>query len=411
MAQPPLPPGVLQASVDAVAEYGGITAAAKALGVKRDTLQGRHDKAKAQGYKPGQHHTQTAVSGAGDGRTVSATTDKDIRTLDQLIAACDIDTDEWAVDRYVCNKWGEQWQVKAWLSRRVHVLTAREELEALKRAAPKVGRIVAKPKVPPADASYLLELSPVDFHLGKLAWDDETRGENYDATIAERLFREAMGTLVQRTKGYRFSRVLVVLGNDMFHIDSRAGTTTAGTQMDYDGRYPRNFIVMRKLAVWLLTWLAQEVAPVTCLIVPGNHDQMSAWHLGDSLECWFKDEPSVTIDNAPTQRKYYEHGKVMLLFTHGDKGKRSDYPLLMATEEPEMFGRTAYREIHTGHFHQTKVEEKHGIRVRILPSLTSEDAWHSDNHYTGNIRASEAFVWHPSMGLVGTALYTVPRGA
>lgn len=410
MAQPRIPPEVLQEAVDAVQKYGGVSQAARALGLPRNTFQHRYSTAKDQGLRPGAVPFSAQITGKGDQRELARSVDDEIRTLEQLIVACDIDTEEWAIDRYVCNRWGDRWQVKAWLSRKRHMLTAKEEIEAMKRAMPKLPRLVAKPKLPPKDANLLLELAPVDFHFGKLAWGKETGHGDYDITIAERLFKQSIAALVKQTSGYGvFQRVLLVIGNDMLHIDSRAGMTTGGTQMDYDSRYQNLYTEMRKMLVWAITFLAQEVAPVTVLPIPGNHDQNTTFTLGDSLECWFRHEPHVTIDNSPTQRKYYEHGKVMLLFTHGDKGKRSDYPLLMATEQPEMFGRTAFREIHTGHFHQTKVEEKHGIRVRILPSMTAEDAWHSDNHYVGNVRASEAFVWHPEMGLMGTALYTVTK--
>jgi DNA repair exonuclease SbcCD nuclease subunit len=135
-------------------------------------------------------------------------------------------------------------------------------------------------------------------------------------------------------------------------------------------------------------------------MVSGNHDDLSVWHLGDSLECYFSRYSDVEIFNEPTTRKYHEFGNVLLCFTHGDKGKRADYPLLMAAERPEMFGRTKFREIHTGHTHQTKTEEMHGIRVRTIPSLSPADAWHAENGYVGNQRNAEAYLWNRDEGLV-----------
>ena len=95
----------------------------------------------------------------------------------------------------------------------------------------------------------------------------------------------------------------------------------------------------------------------------------------------------------------------MLLWVHGDKGKRADFPLLMATEQPQMFGETRWREIHTGHLHQTKTEEWHGVRVRILPSLSAADAWHAAQGFTGQLRNSEAFVWNNKEGLIAQFYY------
>ena len=38
----------------------------------------------------------------------------------------------------------------------------------------------------------------------------------------------------------------------------------------------------------------------------------------------------------------------MLMFTHGDKEKPADMPLIMATEQPEMFARAKHHEVHCG---------------------------------------------------------------
>ncbi len=47
---------------------------------------------------------------------------EEIKTLDELIVKCRIDTDKWNIDRYVQNYWGNDkhphWQVKAFLSRK-----------------------------------------------------------------------------------------------------------------------------------------------------------------------------------------------------------------------------------------------------------------------------------------------------
>jgi len=151
-------------------------------------------------------------------------------------------------------------------------------------------------------------------------------------------------------------------------------------------------------------------APVIVPVVPGNHDALGAWHLGDSLECYFHGNPNVAIRNEPTLRKYHRFGKVMLMFTLGNKGKLINYPQVMAAEQPEMFGATLFREAHTGDKHHTRVQEHYGVRVRISPALCAPDAWHAEHQYIGSQRGAEAFVWSADEGLVGTALYTVPKG-
>ena len=343
-----------------------------------------------------------------------------IKTLADLIRVCEIDTDEWEIVAWKANKWDAAakdertqklairplFQVTATMRRRVDFLRARHEVEALiAEAKAKIGpRPAPKRTRPPGD--HLLEVSIPDLHLGKLAWSEETLGENYDIKIAAHLYRDALESLIARTAAFTFSRIVLPLGNDFFHADTMRGTTTAGTALDVDGRFQKTYIAGRKLITEAIERL-RELAPVTVVMVPGNHDAMASFCLGDSLDCWYHATKDVTIMNAPAPRKYLEHGKVMLLFTHGDKGKQDNYPLLMATEQPEMFGRTVHREIHIGHLHQLRVSEKMGVKVRISPSLCAPDAWHSANHFVGNARAAEAYVWHPNEGLVSIAVYTV----
>lgn len=385
-----------------------------------------------QGEAIGQRQSES-VSVSDDRCEITKTTNRRVRSLDDLIRVCEIDTGTWAVERYVCNKWDmgsvpratgsdeagwkrptavpvvtELYQVKVWLKRKGAVIAARNEIADLlrnaKRLAPSLERATRAAR--PA-AGNILELSIPDLHLGKLAWGKETGWENYDAKIAATVFEDALGALIQRTRGHRFDYVLFPVGNDLLNADNREDSTTAGTAQDVDARFQKTFGIARRMITDAIHRL-RVIAPVRVVMVPGNHDTLSVWHLGDSLECLFHKCPDVTIDNAPTMRKYHQFGKVMLMFTHGDKGKRLDYPLLMATEQPQMFGATVHREAHTGHIHQVRTEEQHGVKVRISPALCPPDAWHAERAFVGATRGAEAFVWHREDGLIATAHYTVP---
>lgn len=359
---------------------------------------------------------------SGNVAEITRISDQKVRTLADLVRVCEIDTTEWEVERYVCNKWevgakdkaGDLvtkplFQVKAWVRRKVVQIAARAEIAAMLADAKKA----IPPRMPIARAvkgKHLLEIAIPDLHVGKLAWGKETGGENYDIRIAVDRFNEALDTLIARTASFGFERVLFVVGNDLLNANNTANTTARGTPQDADGRFQKAFLSVRRMLTAGIDRM-RRVAPVTVLVVPGNHDTDAAYFIGDSLECWFHRTPDVEVRNEPTTRKYYRFGKVMLMFTHGDKGKRQDYPLLMATEQPEMFGATIHREAHTGHMHMLRVQEHHGVKVRISPALCEADAWHAENMYTGNARGAEAFVYHPEDGLVAIANYTVPRRA
>lgn len=371
----------------------------------------------------------------GDSAAVVKFTHERVRTLAQLVKVCQVDSSEWEVERWSCNKWEmasvprtvrdsaakgwtrkstkpivtELYQVKAWLRRKVALIAARTELDALKVQAKSQSAPFAVIKRGPK-TGYMLEVSIPDLHVGKLAWGKETGWEDYDSKIAVQVFEDALAALIERTSCYRFDQVVFVVGNDLLNADNREATTTGGTPQNTDVRFQKSFVIARRLIVRAIERL-RLIAPVLVPVVPGNHDTLTAWCLGDSLECYFHGAADVTIDNAPTMRKYHRFGKVMLMFTHGNNGKLSEYPSTMAAEQPEMWGNTKFHEAHTGDKHHTKVEEYKGAKVRISPALCPPDAWHADKHYVGSSRSAEAFVWHGNEGLVGTAIYTVPAPA
>lgn len=360
-----------------------------------------------------------SVSGRGDTSEITRTSTTRIKTLKDLIRVCEIDTEEWAITRWVCNKWDsasahegkatvtDLYQVKAWLTAKRNVIDAKAEIASLIADARKSVKRKPFPLPKRVKGGHLLEVAPVDLHLGKLAWTPETGHDPWDLPIAEQAMKTAIETLLARASGFSIEKVLFLVGNDLLHADTKQGTTTAGTQLDMDSRYHKVFRTARRLCTWAIDRLF-EVAPVHVVMLPGNHDAISVYCLGDALQAFYRQQPGIVIDNEPCLRKYVGFGDVLLGFCHGDKGKMSDYPLLMATEQPELFGQSKFREIHTGHRHQTRTQESHGVRVRILPALCPPDAWHAEQGFTGNQRSAEAYIWHRTEGLVGTAIYTIP---
>ena len=354
---------------------------------------------------------------------ISKITAKNVRTLEDLIEVCEIDLEAWTIDRWVCNKWEMGYkdrnkeagslplfQIKVWLKKRVVQLATRSEIldliDSTKLEIDRRPRTIIKRL---ATTGLLFEPNIPDLHMGKLAWAKETGHDNYDTKLSKHAFEEALETLIQRVSHFEFERVVFPVGNDLLNADNMLNTTTGGTPQDSDVRFQKTFTTARYMMVAAIERL-RELAPVDVVMVPGNHDQLSIWHLGDSLECYFHKYTDVKIDNDPRQRKYYEFGKVMLMFTHGDKGSKPDYLGVVATEQPEMWARTEFREVHCGHIHKVEVAEYHGLKVRVSPALCPPDAWHAEKHFVGNGRSAEAFVWSKDEGLINTAYYTIKRG-
>ena len=111
-------------------------------------------------------------------------------------------------------------------------------------------------------------------------------GEDWHGNIAQKVYEQAIGSILARVEPYKFDRILFVIGNDVFNADNTNGTTFGGTQVESDSRYHRTFRVLREVMVDTIERL-RTIAPVDVVVIAGNHDKMTAWHLGDSLECYF----------------------------------------------------------------------------------------------------------------------------
>lgn len=260
-------------------------------------------------------------------------------------------------------------------------------------------------KLPEANEDLMLEVSLFDHHFGKRCWEDETGGK-YDLNVAVKLYREAIANSINLIKDNNVGKVLLVVGNDLFNSDNLDYTTTKGTPQQDDGTWQQSFEAASNILVESIDRLSEH-AHVHVLVVPGNHDFQRTYYLGCYLEAWYHNNKNVYVDNKPNPRKYFKFGKCLLGFTHGDKEKIDDLPLLMATEQPKMWATAKYREWHLGHFHKTRTDEKMGVVTRILPSLAGTDSWHHSKGYVGNIKASHSYLWDKKTGLKAIHQYNV----
>lgn len=275
-------------------------------------------------------------------------------------------------------------------------------------------RVRVEPSRPNGDDElHMLEADLFDAHLNKLSWAVET-GENYDTKIAERRVRDAVMDLLAGASPYNIERITLPIGNDFTNIDGLLKQTTAGTPQDTDTRYHRMFRQARGLGSWMIEVCAQ-LAPVEVIIVPGNHDELTAWTIGQVLEAEYAGDTRVTFQSGPKLRKYVEYGANLIGFTHGVDEPHANLPQIMAVEQKEAWARSTYREWHVGHRHKQKatqpvmVDDKIGVTVRIIRALTATDAWHFRKGYVGNAQGAEAFVWKKSGGLRAHLYHTLAQ--
>ena len=285
----------------------------------------------------------------------------------------------------------------------IELATVKEELmEEIKQYALRYPKIVypANDPRPPC----LFEVDIFDLHFGRLVWSEES-GTSFDIKIARTLFISCVRQLIEQAKVYHIERIVFPVGNDFFNVDSKDNTTTDGTPQSEDSRWNKTFKRGRQLLVEAVDIL-RLVAPVDVVVVAGNHDVQRTFYVGDALECWYNSAHDVQIDNSPKLRKYYQYGKCLIGYTHGKYERAVDLPQIMASEVPQLWAATSFREWHLGHIHHRKeikwvsTDEFQGTTVRYLRSITSTDAWHYRQGYVNTLRAGEGFIWDKEGGLV-----------
>ena len=363
-------------SAEALLRLGSIEAAATELQLQPAQLRAHLDelqrRAATRGYAPANSMTRTAPSGFSvKGVSSYFKTDK---------------------------KTGESTLVGQW------VKTNRDQDEKLQMLLDAMGTLahqwqgLAEPVAPPAIADDDLLACYVmgDPHLGMFSWGAET-GNNFDIAIAERELYAAADHLVALTPPAK--RALIVSVGDFFHADNRASTTTGGTPVDSDGRWPKVLSAGIRLTRRLIDRALTKHDEVGVILEIGNHDWHTSIMLAIAIAQYYENEPRVTVDTSPAKYHWYRFGQNLIGVTHGDTVKLADLGGVMACDRPVDWGETKYRYWLTGHIHHDTVKELRGCIVESFRTLAPADAWHKGQGYRSG-RDMKALIFHREWGQI-----------
>ncbi len=269
-----------------------------------------------------------------------------------------------------------QW-VKSALKPDEQIAALREAVEAVAESVSGLAKPVAAPKRSNAD---LLTVYPIgDAHIGMYAWAQEC-GEPFDCDIARADLLGAVSRLTEVAPPSE--RALIVNVGDWYHADSIANATMRShATLDVDTRWPRVLRVGWQLMVDLIGLALKKHQHVEVINAVGNHDDHSAVFLSAVLQAWFRDEPRVTVRETVGKFHYAEHGRNLIGITHGDTVKLQELASLMASDCPEMWGKTEHRYWYTGHIHHSSKLELRGCVVESFRTLAAKDSWHTAQGY------------------------------
>lgn len=248
-----------------------------------------------------------------------------------------------------------------------------EVLEAIRsRVAPlKAAPAPKRTTNPDLLSCYVL----TDFHLGMLAWGEET-GADWDISTAEATIDRWIEEAIARAPKARVG-VLAQLG-DFLHYDSlEAVTPTSGHVLDADTRFVRMIGVARRALQRCVDRLLRAHEEVVVLHAEGNHDIASSAWLRELFSALYANEPRVRIITRPDPYYAIEHGRTLLLFHHGHKRTIQTLDTVLAAKFRAEFGRSGHVYAHTGHFHHLKRRETALMVIEQHRTLAAPDAYAS----------------------------------
>lgn len=363
-----------------------------------------------------------------DSLHINVTDSVRVKSLEDLLLACNVDLDKWNVDSYDVGTYEvtgfdnkkrpitvTMYRTKVKFKLKPFTLNTRQIREDIKEDIGKLDGLRSSSKSFPLlssnDEGYLLEIAAYDLHLNKLG----VNGDEYSLDIAKGRLFSAIDSLLSRSSGFNIDKILFTVGNDFFNSDGDKPfmSTTRGTpQLGHTDSYSA-YRYGRILIMEAINRLS-EFAQVHVNIIPGNHDETSMLHLGDTLEVYYDKDVNVTIDNSRPLMKGFVYGNALIVCDHGDKTKAKDLGTIIPVRFRDVWSSVKYVEVHRGHFHGVKTisvgqaEEVAGMVVRHLSSMSATDQWHDEKNYIGNIKRAHAFVWSKTNGLQSEYFYNVP---
>ena len=358
--------------VEAYFTHGSVKKAARALGVDHSSLARNLRAVKHRAAKAGDDPAHGLVHPAPEGYKVKGTSTLYSQDGQKL-----------------------QW-VKTDVDREKQEELMREAVAALCEGIQPEPPAKYKPKQTAADllSCYII----TDYHLGMLAWHEETRDSDWDIEIAEDTLYSWFSSVMQSTPESE-TGMIAILG-DLLHWDGmEAITPNHGHVLDADTRFQKVVRVAIRALRRVVQTLLQKHSHVHMIIAEGNHDPASGAWLREMFSALYDEEPRVTVDVSPDPYYCYEHGDVSLFFHHGHLKKPEQIDDVFASKFREVFGRTKHSYAHMGHRHHGKMLETNLMVVEQHRTLAAPDAFASRGGWLSG-RDAKAVTYHKTGGEV-----------
>jgi len=237
-----------------------------------------------------------------------------------------------------------------------------------------------------------------DYHLGMMAWHEETRGDDWDMEIAENMLVDWFSSAMSQSPNSE-TAILAQLGDFMHWDGMDAVTPSHGHVLDADTRFQKLVRVAIRSFVRIVDMLLQKHNTVHILHATGNHDLASSVWLREMFDIYYSNEPRVIVDNSADCYYCHEHGLTSLFFHHGHKRKVANISGVFAAKFRDIFGRTKFSYGHMGHLHSKDVKEDGLMIIEQHQTLAAPDAYASSGGWISQ-RSAQCITYHKDYGEV-----------
>lgn len=258
------------------------------------------------------------------------------------------------------------------------------------------GVSVAPVIAPPADSDGdLLTVYPLfDVHVGMRSHATET-GEEYTTGLAGQRVVDGVAQCVSAAPASHHAVVLV--GGDFLHHNDATNMTKSGHILDVDTRIDQTIEVAIAALAAAVETAAAKHASVSVAVIPGNHDRDAYLAVMFAMRERYRDNPRIDVQRTPGEFYVQEFGLCLFAAHHGDKARSERLVMSLASEYPEMWGRTRHRFYFTGHLHHQSTKDVGGVLMEQFRAITPRDAY-SAAHAYGSPSQMQAITYHRQRG-------------
>lgn len=346
MAQAPLSDELKREALEAWAEHGSISAAARAMGMSRQTLQ---------------HRVALARQDLGD---------KGLR--DEIEGRVATGFELRGYSQFTKTAAGEP----IWLKTRK---AERDYWAGIQNAIWQITEDFT-PNIPPLPSEPESDIIPWlqigDAHIGMLASEEET-GANFDIAIAEREICAAAAGLIASAPAC--DRMVINDLGDGTHFETfKAETEASGHRVDQDTRYWKMIQAYIRITRFIIEKALEKAGTVDYIANQGNHSRSNDIWIAALIDALYAPTGRVNVLRNESPFIAYHMGKTFVLIHHGDRAKPEKARNVMINDFASHWGESEFRYIDGGHVHHSQRKELDGCLFESWNNLAPRDKYAHD---------------------------------